>query len=157
MRRPHLVSLCILAYCAINSADLFGPWVQSRMLSVDAAAFFLWITPVAGFWLRRRTGAAPSGESPPALGIALMCSFIGMAGSLRVLCHLGFAVSLFALVPFAPLHLVWLASAGSWMPVFDWLGGRFFPGHVLAVKFGVAAFPALIATAIIRLRERGGA
>lgn len=154
MKSPHLISVCICAYCMINAGDLFGPWIQSRGMSTDAIAFVLWSSPVVSFWFSRKPLPIAAEESPAALGLSLMLSFFGVAGSLRVLTHLGFALSLFALLPFTPFHLVWLASSCSWMPVFDWLGGRLFPAHVTELKLAAAALPSLYLVARIGLLRR---
>lgn len=155
MKRPHLISICICAYCAMNAADLFRSWIQARGASLDLLAFALWCAPVMAFWVRRSPWPTVAGENPAALGLALVFSFFGLTGALRFLSHLGLALSLFALVPFMPLHLVWLASSCSWMSVFDWLGGRFFPGYVPVLKLAAASLPSLYLAVRFSRTERG--
>jgi hypothetical protein len=139
----------------LNASGLFEAWVPSKGMSIDAILFALWSFPVVSFWSRRRMLSERFADRPLMLGCALFLSFFGAAGSLRVLSHLGLALSLGALLPLMPFHPVWLMSSLSWMPVFDWFGSRFFPGGLLAAKAIMGVLPAFCLLHSIRRMERG--
>jgi hypothetical protein len=157
MKLPHLISLLICSYCIMNATDLFEPWTNSWGLSPDALAFAMWVSPVLIFWCRPRSSVGDAEETPVALGAALFLSFFGSVGSLRVFCHAGLALSFAALLPAMRVHLAWLASSCSWMPVFDWVCGRFFPGWAPTAKILASSLPALYLTWAIGRGKRGGA
>jgi hypothetical protein len=152
VKRPHLISILICIYCMTNAADLFEPWMEPQGWSAEAIAFSLWSAPLVSFW---GCGMAWAGENPPCLGLSLFLSFYGAAVSLRTFCHLGFALSLAAMLPAMPIHLAWVLSSCSWMPAFDWLGCRFFPGCTTETKIIVASLPALYLVWHLRRMSRG--
>jgi hypothetical protein len=157
MKLPRLISVLICFYCIMNASELFEPWAKSWGLSPDCLAFAMWLTPVFVFWCRPRAAIGDAEENPGVLGAALFLSFFGTVGSLRVFCHAGLALSFSALLPAMPVHFAWLASSCSWMPVFDWVCGRFLPGWAPAAKLLASSLPALYLTWAISRGKRGRA
>lgn len=157
MKKPQLISLLICAYCLLNAADLLETWSRSHRSLMGALALALWCSPIGVFWLLQARRPLATRERPVLLCLAMALSFLGKAGSLRVLEHAGLAFALSALLPPLALHPVWLASSLSWMPFLDWLGGRFFPGYLTIVRVAMAAVPALFLIRSVRRNSGGGA
>ena len=140
--RPPAIAIAICIYCIMNSFDLVVTWMHPSQARLGAAALIIWVTPVILYWsLRTKFNEKLKGR-PILLGLALLLSFNGMVGSLNVLEHVGLACAIGALLPPFPMNLVWLASSLSWMPAFDWLGGRFFPEYIIIARILTAALPA---------------
>jgi hypothetical protein len=155
MKRPRLVSLLICAYCAVNAADLVWPWMRSGGWSLDSLAFTLWTSPLFAFWSLRNASPVAFGESPLSLGVSILLSFFGSAASLAVFRHLGFALSLSALLPARPLLGAWLVASFSWIPGFEGLWAGVFPGCATGVKLAAASLTSLYLTFRIVFRGRG--
>ncbi len=144
VQRPQIVTVLICIYCVLNASDLVSTWVYSSRGLTGAFALALWASPVAVFWYRQWKAPRPWEDRPFLLGLALLCTFQGILGSLHVLGHIGLALALASLIPPCPVHPVWLASSLSWMPALDWFGGRFFPDYVSVVRILTAALPAWV-------------
>ncbi len=140
MKRPQLISILICIYCILTSLDLIETWVSTKDIS-GPVALGLWISPVAFFWYMQQKALFRLKESPLLLGLALFSSFNGMLGSLRVLGHLGIACAFGAILPPMPIRILWLAASVSWMPAFDWFGGRFFSEYVTVARILLATVP----------------
>jgi len=126
----------------VNSLDLIVTWMHPSQARLGAVALIIWVTPVVFYWSLRNRFNEKTKDRPILLGLGLLLSFNGMLGSLNVLEHIGLACAIGALLPPFPMNLVWLASSLSWMPAFDWLGGRFFPEYIIAARILISAIPA---------------
>ncbi|MBN2297286.1 MAG: hypothetical protein JXM72_01760 [Deltaproteobacteria bacterium] len=140
--RPPAIAIVICIYCIVNSLDLIVTWMHPSQSSLGAAALIIWVTPVILYWFFRTSSEEKTRDRPVLLGLGLLLSFNGMVGSLNVLEHMGLACAIGALLPPYPMNIVWLASSLSWMPAFDWLGGRFFPDYIIVARLLTAALPA---------------
>ena len=113
MNRPPLITLLICIYCILNSINLIETWQFSQKDRFGIVALIFWITPVFLFWIRQSKLEGTVKDRPVLLGIALLCSFNGMVGSLHVLEHIGLACAFGALVPPLGINMVWIASSIS--------------------------------------------
>ena len=154
--RPPAIAIVICIYCMVNSLDLIVTWMHPSQSSFGAAALVIWVSPVILYWSLRIRAEEKTEVRPVLLGLGLLLSFNGMVGSLHVLEHMGLACAIASLVPAYPMNLVWLASSLSWMPAFDWLGGRFFPEYIVIARILTAALPACSMVRFIQRRTLPG-
>ena len=114
---PPLPQVLIALFCAWRCADLIVFWKTA-----PNSEFFGWV--VLAIWLlplflsRRRDQGVPF-LSCAGLGFAAL----GMLGDFNILEHVGFALSIVAMLPWTRFSPIWMLSAVSWMPAFTWFAG----------------------------------
>ena len=155
MKRPSLITLLICVYSILCSLDLAETWLSSSSIPAGAAAFALWLSPVAIFWFRQTKSHPEVPDRPVLMGFALLLSFFGGVGSLHVLGHTGLALAIGSLLPPSGAHLLWLASSLAWMPALDWLGGRFFVEYTTIARILTVSLASLYLTRTIQHFPRG--
>lgn len=138
---PPLVALAILLYCAWNAAELLTSWQGTTPLTrLSWLAFLIWIAPIVLYWLPGSLlGAAQSPCNPVLLALALLCSLLGVIGSLNTLQYYGLALALAGIMPWSWGMLIWILCAVSWMPALTWLGSHVFPSYILVLRLALAS------------------
>lgn len=146
MRAIPLPLVAILLFCAYGCRDLLDAWRHSPFDCLGWIALAMWgLPPAVARWEAWEQGGGENGGMATALlGGGLGLSLLGAMGSLNVLQHAGLALSLAGLLPWRRGHVLWLATAASWMPVAGWALGRYFAVEIVPlVRMGMAAAGAL--------------
>jgi hypothetical protein len=143
----YFLPLAIVIYTLWNSRELFQVWLFAAMDWMGWLPFLIWLSPL---WVIARNA------HPLFLWIALMSSILGNAASFNALKYLGLASAIAAFAPMSAGTVAWWLCSLSWMPAFGWLGTRYFPEHLLLVRFTLACLSVLILLTNGRSRFRNG-
>ncbi len=149
--RPRSIGITICIYCMWQSENLINAWLYSPYDRFGWITFITWCMPLVFFWGRQSKIPDPPPEGRPLfLGLGLLFSFHGVAGSMHALEYIGLAFALAGLMPSLKWGIIWIGSSVSWMPVLGWLSGRFFPEYILLFRFLLCTIPVVLVMFEIR-------
>ncbi len=126
------VQLAICLYCGWNAVTLLNE--NSSFDRYDWLIMIIWLLPLLFRQRIAKNGKAFKKTPLLYIGAGLLCSFIGVIGSLNVLKHVGLALAVASWMPFSWVQIVWLLSAISWTPALGWIGTRLFLDYILLVR-----------------------
>jgi hypothetical protein len=151
--KPVFFGAAVAVFCAAQCRGLLSAWLHSPFDHFGWMVFGMWLCPIV--W-----GLVRSGRPLPAewlLVAAGGCALVGVALDFNALRYIGLALALAAFLPWrAPGALLWAAAAGSWMPVFGFMGSSIGLAGVLAARFGTICVALLLLLAVMRRREALG-
>lgn len=143
-KAPPAVAWAILAFAGWQASDLLAAWRHSPLDRLGGVAFLVWALPVP---LALATGRRPFEPrvGPWLLGASVPLALLSAVLSLNLAAHVALALAIAAFAGWTPRHVLWLAAAICWMPVFTWLGKQWPPSALAASRVAVALLAALAA------------
>lgn len=136
LARTRMAEASVFTYCVWQARDLITAWQRSPHDRLGWLPLIIWLFPI--LYKRSHLSTGQVDSFPLLLVLGLVTSFTGDVGSLNVLKDLGLAMALSGLIPLSPRHLFWTLTAISWMPLFGWLGSRWFPDMILPARLMAA-------------------
>ena len=105
------VAICVVMLGLGEARNLFVTWGAAPMEAMGWVAFVIWLLPLFLLW-------RPGHYDLPGLICGLGCLLWGVIDSSESLSHIGLAVALGGLLPFAIEKMAWLISGVGWMPAY---------------------------------------
>ena len=153
-RYPLLIEWLIIGYTVSQCYDLIGAWQNAPLDYLGWLAFFIWVLPVAGFWIRYgATDGLNNGTNTYLLILGTTLSLVGTLASLNALQHVGAACAIAGILPTSLTVIPWIPMAASWMPALGWIGTKIFPDHILIMRLLMATFGACYLSIILYRKE----
>lgn len=139
-KKALLLAFAILAYCLINSYELFNSWIHAPYEKMSWILFLIWCFPLFLIWTIKFA------KSPTAelrinfffLWGALSLTLFGVIGSLNAFIFFGLALAIASFFPWGWPTLIWLCGSLAWMPAIGWIGSHYFSDDVFLIRLILA-------------------
>jgi hypothetical protein len=145
-RSSRLLGICVLIYCAWQSADLLKTWRSNSPEAWGWVMFAIWIAPAICHAVRSEMPAKPRLR---VTAVVAALTLTGQMTELNVLQHAALVLAITKLRERLPGQWLMLISGFLWMPTCGWLLERAFAGW--ETSFRIAAL-SLVSAGLIWLQ-----